>query len=51
MRRSEPSERLSFSVAEKELLLKHGEDIENIPFEHRAAAWEKWASDDDVSDF
>lgn len=50
MRRSEPIERLPFSIAEKELLLNHGEDIENIPFENRAAAWEKWASDDDVSD-
>ena len=51
MRRSEPSELLPFSVAEKELLLKHGEDIENIPLENRAAAWEKWASDEDVSGF
>ena len=31
--------------------MRHGEDIENIPCEHRAAAWRKWASDDDVSDF
>ena len=51
MQRGEPSERLPFSFAEKELLLKHGEDIEDIPFEHRAAAWEKWASNGDVSDF
>ena len=51
MRRSEPSARLPFSTAERELLLKRGEVIENLPLEHRAAAWENWASDDDVSDF
>lgn len=41
---------LPFSDEDKEALLNQGDDIESIPSENTAAAWEEWATAYDVRD-